>query len=323
MNKSLKHFIILPTVIAGFVLILAAPAQAQYTFAPQVQSTNTASITYNSGTGMFQYTDTNNLSVDSAGLALAGNAANFITASNGWTASLTVNLSARSIPGNGPYVAMGLYLFINTNLNNFIQLSLGQYNYTGMGGGNSYGVEVYIKAVTNLESLLTTPLGNSITNGGASLQVLSGGTSSLATNESINAVSGVLTLTNDAVADTVTGYYNGAPVGRISLTNWGRNPILTLAVVGFSGYGINVPAGTDTASNFFVGLVAPQLTLIHSGSNVILMWPTNGIGFSLRSSTNLVSTNWVAVSPAPFVVNTNNVVTNAISGTQQFYRLSQ
>jgi tetrahydromethanopterin S-methyltransferase subunit E len=90
--------------IAGFSLILATSAQAQYTFGPQVQSTNTASITYNSGTGAFQYTDTSNLSADFAGLILTGNAATFITTTNGWTASLAVNLSARSMPGNGSEV---------------------------------------------------------------------------------------------------------------------------------------------------------------------------------------------------------------------------
>ena len=74
---------------------------------------------------------------------------------------------------------------------------------------------------------------------------------------------------------------------------------------------------------------APQLTIIPSGANVILTWPTNVAGFdytgyTLQSTTNLVSSAvWTTNSPAPVVVNGQNTVTNPISGTQQFYRLSQ
>jgi hypothetical protein len=206
MRSVKKNVFLLPALIAGLGLIPAAPAQAQYTFGPQVQSTNTASITYNSGTGTFQYTDTNNLSADSAGLPLAGNAAAFITTSNGWAVSLTANLSARSMPGDGPYVAMGLYIIINTNYSDVVEISLSQENYTGTGGGNFYGTEVYFEAVTNGQNLPTTPLGSSSSHGGTSYQLLSGGTSSPPVTESINAAAGVLTLTNDASTDTLTGY---------------------------------------------------------------------------------------------------------------------
>ena len=69
---------------------------------------------------------------------------------------------------------------------------------------------------------------------------------------------------------------------------------------------------------------APQLTIIPSGANVILTWPANAAGFTLQSTTNLVSPAvWITNSPAPVVVNGQNAVTNPISGTQKFYRLSQ
>ena len=68
----------------------------------------------------------------------------------------------------------------------------------------------------------------------------------------------------------------------------------------------------------------PQLTIIPSGPYVILTWPTNAAGFTLQSTTNLVSPAvWTTNSPAPVVVNGQNTVTNPISGAQQFYRLSQ
>jgi uncharacterized repeat protein (TIGR03803 family) len=69
---------------------------------------------------------------------------------------------------------------------------------------------------------------------------------------------------------------------------------------------------------------APQLTIIRSGANVILTWPTNSAGFTLQSTTNLIpAAVWSTVSPAPVVVNGLNAVTNVISGTRKFYRLSQ
>jgi sulfatase modifying factor 1 len=66
-----------------------------------------------------------------------------------------------------------------------------------------------------------------------------------------------------------------------------------------------------------------NLTIIRSAANVILTWPTNATGFTLQSTTNLVSPAvWTTVVPGPVVGNGNNTVTNPISGTQQFYRLS-
>ena len=70
--------------------------------------------------------------------------------------------------------------------------------------------------------------------------------------------------------------------------------------------------------------IQPQLTIIHSGPNIILAWLTNATGFTLQSTTNLVSPSlWTTVSPGPVAVNGQNTVTNPMSGTQQFYRLIQ
>jgi len=60
------------------------------------------------------------------------------------------------------------------------------------------------------------------------------------------------------------------------------------------------------------------------GNNSILSWTTNVPGFYLESSTNLgLSAVWSTNLPSPVVVNGQNVVTNPIAGTQQFYRLQQ
>jgi len=323
MKSVKKNVFLLPALIAGLGLIPAAPAQAQYTFGPQIQSTNTASITYNSGTDTFQYTDTNNLSADSAGLPLAGNAAAHVTTTNAWTAALTPDLAARSMPGGGSYVEMSLCLIINNNLSNTVYISEAQLNYTGTGGDNFYGTEVFFEALAHGTNLPTIRQGLAFYNDGVCYIALTSATSGSPTTESVAAASNVLGLTYDPATVTLTGKVGGS-IGSISLTNWGPNPSLTLAVVGASGYGVNVPAGTDTASDFFAGVNAPQLTLIHSGVNVILMWPTNATGFALQSTTNLVSpTGWTQVSPAPVILTTNNVVTNSITGAQQFFRLQE
>ncbi len=66
-----------------------------------------------------------------------------------------------------------------------------------------------------------------------------------------------------------------------------------------------------------------QLTILYSGTNVIVSWPTNYTGYTLQSTTNLVSPLWNTNLPSPVVVSTNYTVTDTISGTTKFYRLQQ
>ena len=60
-------------------------------------------------------------------------------------------------------------------------------------------------------------------------------------------------------------------------------------------------------------------------TNAVLSWTTNAPGFNLASSLNLgAAAAWSTNNlPSPVVVNDQNVVTNPIAGTQQFYRLQQ
>jgi hypothetical protein len=91
------------------------------------------------------------------------------------------------------------------------------------------------------------------------------------------------------------------------------------------------PSGGPHASGtvFSITLPAPQLNITTSGTNIILTWPTNYAGFSdagytLLSTTNLASPAvWATNSPAPVVANGQFTVTNPITGTQQFFQLSQ
>ena len=93
-------------------------------------------------------------------------------------------------------------------------------------------------------------------------------------------------------------------------------------------YGTTYGGGPGVAGTVFrltiVPINLPQLTLILSGPNLVLTWPTNYSGFTLQSTTNLGSSAaWSTNLPSPVIINGQNVVTNPISGRQQFFRLSQ
>lgn len=83
---------------------------------------------------------------------------------------------------------------------------------------------------------------------------------------------------------------------------------------------------TSLDPSFPVEIVAPpppQLAITLSEANAILTWPTNAIGFTLQSATNLLpQALWSAVSPGSVIINGENTVTNPISGAKMFYRLT-
>ena len=93
-------------------------------------------------------------------------------------------------------------------------------------------------------------------------------------------------------------------------------------------YQVSTSFGTNTlqpqeAWNFFLTEVALNLAIVPSGSNVIVTWPTNAVGYTLQSTTNLSSAVWTTNASTPIVVNGQDTVTNLISGPQMFYRLAQ
>ena len=92
-------------------------------------------------------------------------------------------------------------------------------------------------------------------------------------------------------------------------------------------YGTTAKGGSAAAGTVFsisLPVVPPRLIITPVGENVVLSWPTNATGFTLQSTTNLISpVGWAAVPSAPVVVNGLNTVTNLITSRQQFFRLSQ
>jgi len=119
-----------------------------------------------------------------------------------------------------------------------------------------------------------------------------------------------------------TGYTN---LYSFSGTPDGSQPYGGLVASGNKLYGTTYAGGNfGIGTVFCLSLGLPQLTINHVRTNVVLTWPTNYAGFTLQSTTNLVTPSlWATDSPAPVVVNGLNTVTNAITGSRKFYRLIQ
>jgi hypothetical protein len=107
----------------------------------------------------------------------------------------------------------------------------------------------------------------------------------------------------------------------------GANPRAGLLLSGNTLYGTASDDSTAQHGTVFSLSFRPQLTIMPSGPNVILSWPTNVAGFdyagyTLESTTNVVSSAlWAPGSPSLVVLNGQNSVTNRISGDRRFYRL--
>jgi uncharacterized repeat protein (TIGR03803 family) len=115
------------------------------------------------------------------------------------------------------------------------------------------------------------------------------------------------------------GSDGAGPIGGLILTN---NTLYGTADLGGS-------SGVGTVFSLSLPVPPLPLTIIPSGTNVILTWPTNVAGFDFTGYT-LQSTGdlgppavWSTNSPAPVIIAGQNTVTNPITGTQQFYRLSR
>jgi uncharacterized repeat protein (TIGR03803 family) len=134
-----------------------------------------------------------------------------------------------------------------------------------------------------------------------------------------------------AVNTDGTGFTNlhsfTATSGTLSTNSEGAGPEAGLILSGNTLYGtLDFGGSSGHGTVFSLSLrsaSAPQLTIIRSGTTVVLTWPTNATGFTLEFATNLVSPAlWSTNLPAPVAVNAQNVVTNGISGPRKFYRLN-
>ena len=125
-----------------------------------------------------------------------------------------------------------------------------------------------------------------------------------------------------------TGFTNLHSFTRISNPDSGNGansdgalPQTALLLSGNALYGTAFGGGAAANGTVFSLSFRPQLTIVRSGTNVILTWPANVAGFdytgyTLQSASALTGTfTNLPAATSPY--------TNPITGPQQFYRLSQ
>ncbi len=106
-------------------------------------------------------------------------------------------------------------------------------------------------------------------------------------------------------------------------TGDGGYPTYGVILSGNTLFGVSY-SYTQAGGTVFSLTLPFQLSITRSGSNVILTWPTNAAGLALQSTPSLVPpVGWTGVPSDPVVVNGLNIVTNPMSGDQQFYQLVQ
>ena len=109
----------------------------------------------------------------------------------------------------------------------------------------------------------------------------------------------------------------------------GAQPHAGLILSGNALYGTAVYGGSsDDGTVFRLSLPLPQLTINPSGTNVILTWPTNGIGinysgFTLQYINNLSSGSWSNITSGITTIGTNYLFTNSVNSNASFFRLMQ
>jgi hypothetical protein len=117
---------------------------------------------------------------------------------------------------------------------------------------------------------------------------------------------------NNDGTDPVTGTFSGLPQGKKLYIGQ------QLFQISYNG-----GSGNDVVLSRLITPPPPTLTIQRaSPTSVRLLWPTNDPPFTLQTALSLPATNWSAALPLPTLIGTNNAVTNLISNSQQFYRLS-
>jgi uncharacterized repeat protein (TIGR03803 family) len=138
----------------------------------------------------------------------------------------------------------------------------------------------------------------------------------------------VFKVNTDGTGFTPLYSFTQLPAPNTGTNGDGANPLAGLILSGNTLYGTaNSGGGSGNGTVFSLSLgsvIPPQLTIISSVANVILTWPTNSTGFTLQTSLSLDSPNsWIDATGSPVIVGDQYFVTNIISGTARFYRLSK
>ena len=108
---------------------------------------------------------------------------------------------------------------------------------------------------------------------------------------------------------------NGSSVNTIAVQPDGK------ILIGGAFTKLSPNGGAAVTRSCIARLEGLILNMQRSAANVVLSWGTNFTSYTLETSTNLSTTNWSTVSPAPVVSGSKNVVTNEFTNSTRFYRL--
>jgi uncharacterized repeat protein (TIGR03803 family) len=190
-----------------------------------------------------------------------------------------------------------------------------------LGGGTIFAIDTNGTTFTVLHSFATTNGPFGINAGGArpkSGLTLSGNVLYGTTFTGGNSGSGTIFKINTDGSGFSTLYEfsatNGAgPNTGAGTNNDGAHPVGGLLYSGSALYGTASEGGALGLGSIFKITFPPTLLIAHVGTNAVVTWPSNVVGFNLETTTNLAGT-WDPLAG-------QYAVTNAISGRQRFYRL--
>ncbi|HXC98957.1 MAG TPA: hypothetical protein VN048_06420, partial [Verrucomicrobiae bacterium] len=68
--------------------------------------------------------------------------------------------------------------------------------------------------------------------------------------------------------------------------------------------------------------IVPSLSIVSSGNNIALSWPTNAAKYVLQQSFDVTTKEWTNISIEPTVTNSQNQIVLTPTNSQSFFRLS-
>ena len=107
-----------------------------------------------------------------------------------------------------------------------------------------------------------------------------------------------------------------------------QSAVATKDVAAAGTYNVTWDSGGNEGAQLWLVAVqsapAPILKAQVYGSDLVMSWPVSATNYNLETSSDLsANASWVSVSNAPVAVNSQNVITNTVSGPMRFYRLKK
>src|ERR1022692_1621914 len=99
--------------------------------------------------------------------------------------------------------------------------------------------------------------------------------------------------------------------GAHTYTNSGNYPVY-ISIQSYLGAAATVVS---------TSIVPPSVSLTRTGTNNLVKWPAWAADYQLQSHTNLNTTNWITLTNLSVLAGYENVITNATSGSNLFFRL--